>query len=155
MRTGKLALLLALSALLAASHVAGCGGSSDPFTRIESTYDGRVAALCRSCPAAAGATTEAECRTAAAANDPFSGAEFECQRAAYRMYPSELGPYYDCIARAVTGFDGCMRSAARTCPPASADITACSDAMNASIRTCPMPDSIAASQAVSACFAGP
>lgn len=134
--------------------VTSCGGG-DPLTRIESTYNGMVDSICRSCPAAAGASTEAECRTMAAASNPFQGTQWDCQRNAYHMYPNELGPYYDCVSRAVSSYDGCMRNAVRTCPPASADVTACGDALNSAIRACPLPDSIAASQAVSMCFSHP
>ena len=150
---GGLPLGRSLSVVLAISAVAaaGCGGG-DPFTRIESTYDGMVNDLCRSCPAVAGASTEAECRTTAMGTDPFTGAEWDCQRTAYQQYSNELGPYYDCVARAVTGFDRCMRDATRTCPPASGSSEACGDAMSAAIRACPPPDSIMASQALSACF---
>jgi hypothetical protein len=141
--------------LLLAPIVASCGGGSDPFTRIESTYDGMVDALCRGCPAAAGATTESQCRTTAEANNPFTGAQWDCQRSVYHMYPNELGPYFDCVANATSGFDRCMRGAITTCPPASDAVSACSDQLDTAIRACPTPDSITASQAIAACSSNP
>lgn len=152
--SSALTLALALALPLGGALVAGCGGG-DPLTRIESTYSGMVDHVCRACPAAAGATTEADCRATAAANSPFDGPEWDCQRSAYQRFPSELGPYYDCFARAVTSFDSCMRNATRTCPPASTDVSACSDQLDTATSACPRPDSVMALEAVSACFASP
>jgi len=130
---------------------AGCGGG-DPFTRIEATYDGTVDHVCTSCPTVGGLATEAECRASAAADDPFSGAEWDCQRRVYQQYPNELAPTYDCVARAVSTFDRCVRDAVRTCPPPAAVTQACSEQLTAAINACPRPDSIMAATALSACF---
>jgi hypothetical protein len=143
---------LAALAIPATLALAGCGGG-DPFSRIESTYDRMVNDLCSRCPAATGSTTEAECRAAGAANDPFSGAQWDCQRGVYQRYPEELGPYYDCISRSVTSYESCMRTATATCPPTSTSITTCNDQLNAGIEACPRPDSIMATTELSACFA--
>jgi hypothetical protein len=135
--------------------LASCGGSSDPFNRIEASYSGMVDSICHSCPGATGSASESECRTMANANNPFTGTQWECQRSAYHMYSTELGPYYDCIANSVSTFDGCMRNAVATCPPASSATSACSNQLTANIQACPRPDSIAASQAVAACSPSP
>ncbi|MBN8613612.1 MAG: hypothetical protein J0L92_23655 [Deltaproteobacteria bacterium] len=136
----------------AALALAGCGGG-DPFTRVEASFDRTVNDICTRCPQITGTTTESECRTAANANNPFEGAEWNCQRGVYMDYSSELAPTYDCVARAVSGFETCMRNAASTCPPASGTTQACSDQMNTAINACPQPDSIMAAQALSVCFA--
>ena len=144
---------LAISpALLGATlAVAGCGGG-DPFTRIESTFDRTVNTLCSRCPQITGTTTEAECRTAANASNPFEGAEWNCQRGVYMSYSSELAPTYDCVARAVSGYETCTTDAASTCPPAPGTAEACNDQLNTAIRACPQPDSIMAATALSDCF---
>jgi hypothetical protein len=85
------ALALATLALPSTLALAGCGGG-DPLSRIESTYDRMVNDLCSRCPAATGSSTEAECRAAGAANNPFSGAQWDCQRGVYQRFPNELGP---------------------------------------------------------------
>jgi hypothetical protein len=146
------ALALATLALPSTLALAGCGGG-DPLSRIESTYDRMVNDLCSRCPAATGSSTEAECRAAGAANNPFSGAQWDCQRGVYQRFPNELGPYYDCISRTVTSYESCMRSATASCPPTSESITACNDQLNAGIQACPRPDSIMATTELSACFA--
>jgi hypothetical protein len=139
---------LAIPSVLA---LAGCGGG-DPLSRIESTYDRMVNDICSRCPAATGSATEAECRAVGAANDPFSGPRWDCQRGVYQRYPNELGPYYDCISRTVSSYESCMRTATATCPPASTSITACNDQLNAGIEACPRPDSIMATTELAACF---
>jgi hypothetical protein len=146
----RTAWILGSMAMVSALAVGGCG-SGDPFARIESTYDGMIDHVCRACPTI-GAPTEAECRAAAAADNPFSGAAWECQRRVYGQYPDELAPTYDCIARAVSMYDACLRDAVRTCPPVAATTQMCSDRLNSAINACPRPDSIMASSALGACF---
>jgi hypothetical protein len=147
---GMKTIAVALFALLAVA-VAGCG-HSDPLTRIEAQYDSTVNAICDACPMASGTLTAAECRAMAETQNPFMGTQWDCQRNAYAMYPNELGPYYDCVAGAISRYDGCMRSAFATCPPADTAVTACGDALQADIRACPVPDSMAATTALSHCF---
>lgn len=132
--------------------VAGCGGG-DPISRMQSTYNSLTDYACRSCPGAAGAASESDCRMLAATNNPFNGPEWDCQREAYNRYPNELGPTYDCTARAVSSYDSCMRTAiGNMCPPTSAEIGACNTQLNAAIEACPRTDSIAAGTAVAACY---
>lgn len=142
-----------VAAPVALSLALGAGCSSDPLTRIESQYEGTVSAVCASCPEITGTLTAAECQARADMSNPFSGTEFECQREVYARYPAELGPYYNCQANAVASYDSCIRGILNPCPPTAEQTSACNEGLNAAIRACPLPTSIAAGTALGACFA--
>jgi hypothetical protein len=129
---------------------AGCG--SDPVTRLESQYTATGNAVCARCPEAAGVLTAAECQARLAAENPFDGPEYDCARMAYQRYPSELGPYFDCLNGASSRYDTCIRGTLSSCPPAATATTACNEALTAGINACPIPTSVEAATALGACF---
>lgn len=139
--------LLSLAVLVTAT---AC--NSSPLARSEAAFDRTAQVLCSSCPQVAGVLTTAECLARVEMNDPFEGPSWECQEDAYALYPSELGPYYDCIAGVVERYESCVRRALDTCPPPSGVTMACNDALAAGIAACPRPTSSEANTALAACF---
>ena len=129
----------------------GCGGG-DPLTRTEASYDRAVQNGCRACEATAEVTSM--CLARAEASNPFTGPQWDCQRAAYDRFPNELNAFYSCQANVMQTYESCIGRALMTCPPVGADITACSDALGPGVEACPMPTDAAAVAAVTACFAG-
>lgn len=141
--------MLWLTPLSVLSLLVGCGGG-DPLTRTEASYDRAVQNGCRACGATADAT--AMCLANAEESNPFTGPQWDCQRAAYDRYPNELSPFYDCQADVMVRYESCLRTALMTCPPSGDEISACSDAIGPGVEACGMPTDSAALAAVSACF---
>lgn len=139
------------SLISVAPSLVGCG-AGDPFARIDASFERMVNDVCSRCPAAFGYANEAECRRAAMEENPLQDRSWSCQRGVYQRFPNELGPYYDCVARAFADYERCMRDAVAICSSSMTAIRACGERLQPAIEACPQPDSIMAREALSMCF---
>lgn len=138
-----------LGSLLVAIAAMGCG--TDPIDRAVAQSEAAADIIC-TCPGAIGAASETECRTMLEMTQP-TDEEIACMRRVYSAYASELDPAFDCQYEANADFQDCLRAALATCPPDSAETSACGMAFGEAAEACPMASEQATTE-LNACFAG-